>query len=71
MNAVDSIENRRFRRLYINSACVLAYLLINSKVKSARVSRRGIIGDFGIFGKTVKGRIINVLYRLQHYFKIV
>ncbi len=68
---INNIGNRRSRRLYINSAYVLIHLLINSKVKSARVPRYKTIEDFRIFEKTIKDGIRDILYRLQHYSKIV
>jgi len=71
INAVDGIGNCRSGRLYINSAYILAYLIINFKTKSARVPRRGVLGDFGIFGGTVKGEIRDILYQLQHCSEII
>jgi hypothetical protein len=64
MNAINGIKNCRSRRLYINSAYVPAHLFINSKIKSARVPRREIIRDFGMFGRTVNDKIRDILYRL-------
>ncbi len=64
MNAVNNIRNRRSGRLYINSAYAPAHLIMNFKVKSARVPRRGVIESFRIFGETIKDRIRDILHRL-------
>ena len=71
MNAVNNIRNRRSGRLYINSAYAPAHLIMNFKVKSARVPRREVVGGFGMFGGTVKNRIRDILYRLQYYSEVV
>jgi hypothetical protein len=71
MNAINNIGNRRSERLYINSVCVSIHLIMNFKVKSARIPRRGASENFEIFGKIIKNGIKNALHRLQHYFEII